>query len=183
MTLATRSTAALVAALALGALSTACGDVHARASAGSAPSPASSVVPAAATHCPAQRPARPHSDAVGTGERLEPLAADQVLLCAYNGPLNGPHAGALAGHVLVTDARTVEALRSAFNGLGGPPKGQYSCPNDTGTAVVAVFDDGVHEVQLIDRTSGCPTVTNGSLTRWMGTSRVNATVQGLLHRS
>lgn len=185
MTIGHRSLAAALTALALGALTTACGTVHAHSSAGSAPSPAASATmgSGATATCPAHRPAKPASDAAGTSRSLEPLAADQVLLCGYDGPLNSPHPAALAGHLLVTDTRIVGALRAGFNGLGAVPKGRYSCPNDSGAIVVAVFSDGVHEVQLFDKVSGCPTVTNGSLTRWVGGSRVNTTVQDLLHAS
>lgn len=181
----TRAFAACLAAITLCAIATSCGDVHAGSSAGSKPAPAGSAAmgSAPAPSCPAQPPARPATDATGTGRSLEPVAADQVLLCDYNGPLNGPHPGALSGHVLITDSRIVGRLRSGLNALGARPAGTVNCPMDTGATLLAIFSDGVHQVQLLDRASGCQTVTNGSLTRWVGGSGVTATMRGLLNRS
>jgi hypothetical protein len=181
MTMGPRPTAAVVGAVALAALLTGCGRVHAGTGPGTAPAPAASAAlrSALADRCPAHTPGHPASDVDGTDTSLEPLAADRVLLCSYRGPTG---TGALIGHTLVTDRQAVDRLRAALNKLGPVPKGTYNCPNDTGASVLAVFTDGVHEVQLVDRTTGCSTVTNGARTRWVGASTVDNSLYALLRR-
>jgi hypothetical protein len=184
MTIGLRRAAVVAAGAALAVLVTGCGDQRAGTSPGTAPEPAVSAAlgSVVADHCPARQPARPASDVAGLERSLEPLKADRLLLCGYGGRTGTARPGALNGHALVTDPAVVERLRTGLDGLGPVPKGTYNCPDDTGATVLAVFTDGVHEVQLTDRTTGCSTVTNGVLTRWVGGSAVNATVRGLLRR-
>lgn len=186
-----RTTGVITGALALAVLSTACGDVHADGTPGAAPAPAVSAVlrSAAADRCPVHPPARPAHDVSGTDATLEPLAANRLLLCGYGAPRpgvmvrTGGAAAHTTTHALVTDRTAVDRLRSDFNSLGAVPDGKFSCPADTGATVIATFTDGVHEVQLRDAVTGCSTVTNGSRTRWVGASKVNATVLALLNHS
>jgi hypothetical protein len=189
-----RAGTAVAALAAVATLGTACGDVHADGRAGAAPLPAASAALRSATadRCPARPAARPVSDAAGVRDRLEPLTAARVLLCGYGAPggrsgamapAGAVSAGAPTGHALVTDPAVVATLRSRFNALGPVPRGRFSCPNADGSVVIAVFTDGVQEVQLRDEVSGCATVTNGSLTRWVGSSGVNDTVLALLRHT
>jgi hypothetical protein len=185
MTIGHRTTGAATAVLAIAALA-ACGSVHTNQSprAGTSPAAAAIMRPAVADSCPGRLPTRLTSDVSGTTSTLEPLKADQLLLCGYDGALRGgTHPAALSEHRLVTDRSTIDRLRSDLNGLGPVPRGRFACPFDSGARVIAIFTDGAHEVQLRDAVSGCATVTNGSLTRWVGSSQVNTTVQALLHHT
>lgn len=178
-----RTTGAVTAVLAIAALTTACGSVHMNRAAGAKRSPAAAAVLRSAVMdgCPATLPAHLSSDVSGTARTLEPLRADRLALCGYGGsPRGTAHPLSLSRHALVDDRSTVDGLRAEFNSLGPVPKVRFSCPFDSGAKVVAIFTDGSHEVQLRDSVTGCSTVTNGDLTRWVGSSKVNTTIRGLL---
>jgi hypothetical protein len=184
MTVGHRWTAVAAGSLALVGLLAGCGKEHVTQQTGTAPVTAVSTAlrDVRGGTCPAGPPARPAGDAPGMTKALEPLAANRVLLCQYGSQTRAQVPARLSAHALVTDPGTVRSLRASLAALGPVRKGSYNCPRDTGARVLAIFTDGTRAVELTDRISGCATVTNGSYTRWVGTSGVNDSVRRLLRR-
>ncbi|MBF9069472.1 hypothetical protein [Streptacidiphilus fuscans] len=130
--------------------------------------------------CPAEPPKDQATDVYGTGDVLEPLTANRLLLCGYAyWASNGTRTVQRTSRV-ITDQATINGFRSALNALPTPPGGTYECPNDTGSAALEIFTDGGHEVELLQAVTGCQSVTNGVREGWVGTSQVGGELIRLL---
>ncbi|WP_037605799.1 hypothetical protein [Streptacidiphilus rugosus] len=134
-------------------------------------------------HCPAQPPDLQATDVTGTGDTLEPLVSDRLLLCGYGRPPGAPNGRVLLASAALTDRTTIEGFRVALDGLGKPPGGNWSCPGATGAGVLEIFTDGRREVELDQDLSGCQEVTNGVRDGWVGTSDLASRVLRLMPRS
>lgn len=140
--------------------------------------------------CPQHQPQTLQSTTSAIDDSLVPIPASAVLLCGYGGriPGTGETSNRLAAQQLVTDRATVTTLRSELNALGAPPSGSFSCPAETGGAVLEIFTgtgtdtdtDTGQSVEVVQDLTGCQTATNGPSTGWVGTSPVGTLVLGLM---
>jgi len=132
----------------------------------------------AVAKCPASDRHALTSARAGATRELVPAGATQLLLCRYGGLNDGGAAfKLLASPALLTDPATVARFARELDALT-PTTGVYSCPADSGRAIVAHFgyasapDDPV-TVGL----DGCNEVTNGHVRRTAG---VQAAGRGLI---
>lgn len=99
-------------------------------------------------------------------ETLAPGGAQSISLCRYASGKSGYPSLKLAGNDEVTSRSTKRQLISKFNALKqyhGPP---FHCPPDSGDEVLATLFYRQHKVRIIVTLTGCPTATNGDITRF-----------------
>ncbi|TKA06347.1 hypothetical protein [Actinacidiphila oryziradicis] len=132
-----------------------------------------------ASHCPSRRPQPTASNVSGLKDRLEPIAANRLLLCGYGGitSTGRPRPPAQAR---ITSHAVIDRLRTILNGLRPPASGTYNCPNDTGGAVLEIFSAGEQAVEIDEPLTGCQFVTNGQRTGQAADSALRTTVLSLL---
>jgi hypothetical protein len=150
--------------------------------------------------CPADKPASLASNVSGLSTQLVPLNATRVLLCVYASQLNvlssagssdssssdsssASASSAAPRAVTLTDASAISTLRSGLNALAAPPSKPVNCPNDTGAAVLGIFTDGSQVTEVLMTTTGCPEVSNGQKTGWVGSSDFSSVLSAVLKAS
>jgi hypothetical protein len=163
---------------------------------------AAAVVAAQTSSCPADKPTSLASNVSGLTTQLEPLDATRVLLCVYASQLNivssagasdstssdtgssdsssASASSAAPRAVTLTDASAISTLRSGLNALAAPPSTPVNCPNDTGAAVLGIFTNGSQETEVLMTTTGCPEVSNGQKTGWVGSSDFGSVLSAVL---
>lgn len=113
--------------------------------------------------CPASDQQALVSSMARARTRLVPRGESRVLLCRYT--------GLLTAHRLVTKLATVRRLAGELNSLDALNLGHhtYSCPADTGEAIIAFFEyrSGTADPVTVG-VRGCMSVTNGHMFRLAG---------------
>jgi hypothetical protein len=137
--------------------------------AASGTSQASTPTPA---QCAAKAPIELPVNAWAPARRLlAPAGASALRLCRYNALGTRPLRG-LARSALVTSAATVKAIVTELDQLPAVPRGAFSCPADDGAEIDALLAyAGGNGVVVQIELGGCATVSNGSVVRWLGSSK------------
>jgi hypothetical protein len=127
---------------------------------GEAGSPVHRTCPKAARHT--ARSHEPDAD-----HALLPRGARAVLICRYHGANPRARFLRLDSATLIVRAASVADLEQSINDAKPfLPDVPYLCPRDTGPKTMAFFRYGdAHEVAILIRPEGCPTVSNGRLLR------------------
>ena len=133
--------------------------------------------------CPTRDRHALSSTTPGAATTLVPAGARTVLLCRYSGLGHAPGSARslalMAQHLLDTSTATHE-LAIKFNSLP-IATGTFHCPADGGAAVIAFFRYGPAakaDDPVTVHLGGCSAVTNGRLTRIVGTT---SSGRALLH--
>ena len=114
-------------------------------------------------------------EARGDGDQLVPAGPERALVCRYYGyPSSVPPGGDTEGRIgqlaaegAVRSPAAAESLAQLFDGLKTVSDGEYTCPEDDGAALYALFAyRDAPTVRVLVRLSGC---------RFLGS---NATGQG-----
>ncbi|GAA2044335.1 hypothetical protein GCM10009839_54880 [Catenulispora yoronensis] len=93
----------------------------------------------------------------GSRGTIEPLTATSLTLCGY-GPAPDRK---LEAHLVVTDAATIDTLRTALNKAKGTGGRTFKCANDSGVVVIEKFQGDGREVDLSQDAAGCGLVSDG----------------------
>jgi hypothetical protein len=91
---------------------------------------------------------------------LVPFDPVNLRLCHYGGLNAQPRLG-LLGTFLDTNAAEVQGYEHQFNQLPPFPTGASHCPNDDGSALVAIFSAANQAIRVQASLTGCRPVTNG----------------------
>jgi hypothetical protein len=122
------------------------------------PEPAPVAHKLASWPCAAPDVATEHSE-------LIPGTPCAILLSRYRG-LPARPGTQLAGRVEVRRRSLLQALTNEFNALPPPLQGNYSCPSDDGSEIVAVLKYTHHQSLRLEITlTGCSTARRGSVNR------------------
>jgi hypothetical protein len=93
---------------------------------------------------------------------LVPGIPCEMTLFRYSGLSGGIR---LVGSIRLHDHAVLRRLTSAFNALRSPGNGNYNCPDDNGSKIVAILKYQYQSLRLTFDLSGCATVRRGDVIR------------------